>query len=139
MSSTRAAAIAQCLRQIGWSAAAAESAGRAQEHEVDSVQAEIGSLTARADSQHGSELRACDRRLVDLKACLTSQYGWDDSVAAKTDDSLWASRASEHAREVRACLGRRGVGTGACVQLYYKWIPRRALALDDSIRRAHLQ
>jgi hypothetical protein len=139
VTSTRAPAIAQCLRQIGWSAAAAESAGRAQQHEVDSVQAEIGSLTARADSQHGGELQACDRRLVDLKSCLITKYGWDEDEATKTDDSLWTSRSAEHQQEIRACLGRRGVGTGACLQLYYKWLPRRALALDDSIRRANLQ
>jgi hypothetical protein len=139
VTSTRAAAIAQCLREIGWKAAAAESAGRAQEHEVDSVKAEIGSLAARADSQHGSELQECDRRLVDLKFCLITKYGWDEDQATKTDDSVWSTRSTEHEREVRACLGRRGVGTGACLQLYYKWLPRRALALDDSIRRANLQ
>jgi hypothetical protein len=139
VTSTRAAAIAQCLREIGWRAAAAESAGRAQEHEVDSVQAEIGGLAARADSQHGGELKDCDRRLVDLKSCLITQYGWDEDLATRTDDSLWNTRSAEHQRQIRACLSRRRVGTGACLQLYYKWLPRRALALDDSIRRANLQ
>jgi hypothetical protein len=54
------------------------------------------------------------------------------------DDSVWNSRSAEHQRQIRTCLSRRRVGTGACLQLHYKWQPRRALALDDSIRRANI-
>jgi hypothetical protein len=28
---------------------------------------------------------------------------------------------------------------GACLQLYYKWSPERALAVDDSIGRARMK
>ncbi len=136
---TSAAAIAQCLREVaGWRAAAAESAGTARASELDSVQTEIGVITARADSQHQAEVRACDRVLVDLRTCLVTRYGWMEDQATAADDSVWNSRSEAHQRQIRSCLGRRGVGTGACLQLHYKWQPRRALALDDSIRRANI-
>ena len=136
---TTAAAIAQCLHdQSGWRQAAAESAGLARASELRSLQAEIGGITARADTQHRGEVRACDRVLVDLKTCLITRYGWEEDPATAADDSVWNSRSAGHQRQIRACLGRHGVGTGACLQLHYKWQPRRALALDDSIRRANL-
>jgi hypothetical protein len=136
---TSAALITRCLQKLGgWSAAKAESAGLARAGELDSVTTEIGAITARADSQHTDEVHRCDERLVDLKTCLITRFGWEEDAATRADDSLWNSRSAEHQREIRACLGRRGVGTGACLQLHYKWLPRRALALDDSIRRAHL-
>jgi hypothetical protein len=139
VSSTEAAAISTCLReQNGWRAAAAESAGLARAHELDSVRTEIGALTARADSQHLAEMQACDHLLEDFRTCLLTRYGWQEDQATRTDDSLWASRSAEHQRQIRACLGPRAIGTGACLQLHYKWSPRRALALDDSIRRANL-
>jgi len=134
-----ASAIARCLRDDnGWKQAAADSAALERIRELVSVQAEIGAITVRADSQHAGEVRACDKVLVDLKTCLTTRYGWEEDRATAADDALWAGRSAEHQRQIRACLGRRGVGTGACLQLHYKWPSRRALALDDSIRRANL-
>jgi len=131
-----ASAIAQCLHdERGWKQAAADSAAL----ELVRVQAQISALTARADSQHAGEAHACDKVLVDLKDCLITRYGWEEAHATAADDSLWASRSTEHQRQIHACLGRRGVGTGACLQLHYKWSSRRALALDDSIRRANLR
>jgi len=118
--------------------AAAESAGLVRARELDSIQTEIAALTARADSQHYDEVRACDRVLVDLKDCLITRYGWEEDRARAADDSLWNSRSADHQVQIQSCLGRRGVGTGACLQLHYKWQPRRALALDDSIRRANI-
>ena len=137
---TSANAIARCLRdESGWRQAAAESAGIARASELDTIQAQIGVITARADTQHAGEVRSCDRVLVDLKSCLITRFGWEEDRAAAVDDSVWNSRSAAHARQIRACLSRRRVGTGACLQLHYKWQPRRALALDDSIRRANLQ
>lgn len=138
-SNATAAAIARCLREeSGWKQAAAESAGAARALELDSLQRELGAITARADSQHAGEVRACDRVLVDLKTCLITKYGWEEDRATVADDSVWAARSDLHLKQIRSCLGRRGVGTGACLQLHYKWQPRRALALDDSIRRANI-
>lgn len=137
--STAPLEIAQCLQgRGGWSATAADSAANQRARELDSVRTQIAGIRARADSQHGAELRSCDQRLVDMRTCLTTRYGWEESEATAIDDSVWSSEAAEHLRQIHSCAGRRGVGTGACLQLYYKWLPRRALALDDSIRRANI-
>jgi hypothetical protein len=137
--STAPLEIAQCLQgRGGWSEAAADSAANQRARELDSVRSQIGAITAQADSQHAAEIHSCDQRLVDLKTCLITRYGWDENQATAIDDSIWNSRAPEHLSQIRNCSGRRGVGTGACLQLYYKWLPRRALALDDSIRRANI-
>ena len=138
--STAPLEIAQCLRgRGGWAEAAADSAANQRARELDSVNAQIGAIAARADSQHAAEIRACDARLVDMKSCLITRFGWDENRAAAVDDSTWNDAASEHQSQIRSCSGRRGVGTGSCLQLYYKWLPRRALALDDSIRRANIR
>jgi hypothetical protein len=137
---TTASPIARCLQtESGWKEAAADSAALDRVRELVSVQTAINAMTSRADSQHTGEVQACDRVLVDLKTCLITRHGWEEDRATAADDSLWASRAVEHQRQIRACLGRRGVGTGACLQLHYKWPSRRALTLDDSIRRANVR
>jgi hypothetical protein len=137
--STAPLEIALCLQgRGGWSESAADSAANARARELDSVKSQIGVMTAQADSQHAAEMRSCDQRLVDMKTCLITRYGWDENQATAIDDSVWNSQSTEHLRQIRSCSGRRGVGTGACLQLYYKWLPRRALALDDSIRRANI-
>lgn len=139
-SGTTALAITQCLRtEAGWPQAAAESAALARAGEIDSLEREIDAITRRSDSRYQSEVESCDKMFEDLKTCLITRYGWVEDRAAAADDSLWNSHSSEHNRQVRNCLGRRGVGTGACLQLHYKWSPRRALALDDSLRRANLR
>jgi hypothetical protein len=132
--------IAQCLQgQGGWSATAADSAANVRARELDSVKSQIGAMTERADAQHAGEVRECDRSLVDMKTCLITRFGWEEDRATAVDDSVWNGRAAEHQRQIRNCAGRRGFGTGACLQLHYKWLPRRALALDDSIRRANIR
>jgi hypothetical protein len=138
--SANPATIARCLKdQGGWSAAAADSAAAARLRELDTLNSQLGALSERADSQHAGEVRACDQRLVDLKTCLITRFGWEEDKAGVVDDSVWNSRSTEHERQIRSCAGRRGVGAGACLQLHYKWLPRRALALDDSIRRANIR
>ena len=138
--STAALEIAQCLQgRGGWSERAADSAANVRARELDSVKSQIGALAARADSQHAAELSACTERLVDMKTCLITRFGWEEDRATAIDDSVWNSQSPQHEREIRSCAGRRGVGTGACLQLHYKWLPRRALALDDSIRRASIR
>ena len=138
--SSAALEIAQCLQgQGGWSAKAADSAANIRARELDSVRSQIGAIAQRADSQHAGEVRECDRSLVDMKTCLITRFGWEEDQATAVDDSVWNSRSDEHQREIRSCAGRSGLGAGACLQLHYKWLPRRALALDDSIRRANIQ
>jgi hypothetical protein len=137
--SSAALEIAQCLQgQGGWSAKAADSAANVRARELDSVRSQIGAMAERADSQHAGEVQECDRSLVDMKTCLITRFGWEEDQATAVDDSVWNSRSAEHQREITSCAGRRGLGAGACLQLHYKWLPRRALALDDSIRRANI-
>jgi hypothetical protein len=131
--------ITQCLlREGGWSRADAEAAGRAQQHETDSVNASLAEAQAQAGAQRGQQIKDCNKQLVDFASCLVTRYGWEDGKAKAADDSVWASKSTVHAREIRSCAGRRGLGAGACLQLHYKWPPARALALDDSIRRAQM-
>jgi len=129
--------ITQCLLNLGgWSRAAAESAGAARQHELDSTNAEIAAIAARTKAERRGQVGQCDAKLVDMKDCLVNRFGWEPFSAAQADESVWVSRGKLHAREIRACGAPRS-GTGACLQLHYKWIPRRALAVDDSLRRAH--
>ena len=39
-------------------------------------------------------------------------------------------------QEIATCTRQRKMQAGSCLQLYYKWSPTRALAVDDSIRLA---
>jgi hypothetical protein len=134
-----AADISQCLQdQAGWPQARADSAGVARSRDLADETAALGMLSARADSQHTTEVQACDRVLVDMRECLTTRYGWEAARARAVDDSVWSSRANAHAQQIRACLGPHGSGTGSCLQLHYKWLPRRALAVDDSLRRLNV-
>ena len=73
-----------------------------------------------------------------MSRCLLG-FGWAEPRAKATEDSLWRGNVAKHRQEVRSCTGRKGMQPGACLQLYYKWSPERALALDDSIRRAQLR
>ena len=124
------------LDQGGWKRAAAESAGAARQHEVDSTNAQIAAIAARTETQQHGQIGLCDATLVDMKDCLVTRFGWDAYRAAVVDDSVWRTQARLHAKQLKSCGAPRS-GTGMCLQLRYKWIPRRALAIDDSLRRAH--
>src|SRR2546422_6802960 len=66
-------------------------------------------------------------------------YGWAEARAMATEDSLWRYDAANHRQQVATCTRQRKMQAGACLQLYYKWNPARALAVDDSIRRAQMR
>src|SRR2546427_8940446 len=66
-------------------------------------------------------------------------YGWAEARAMATEDSLWRYDAANHRQQVATCTRQRKMQAGACLQLYYKWNPARALAVDDSIRRAEMR
>jgi len=70
--------------------------------------------------------------------CLVG-YGWADARAAAAEDSLWRHSGSQHRQQVATCTRQRKMQAGACLQLYYKWSPARALAVDDSVRRAQMR
>src|SRR5881396_1256823 len=74
----------------------------------------------------------------DMTRCLMG-YGWAEARAMATEDSLWRHDAPTHRQEVATCIRQRKMQAGSCLQLYYKWSPGRALAVDDSIRRAQMR
>src|SRR6266566_1463154 len=95
-------------------------------------------------AKKAAEVRECSRITMDAQGaaqCLVLQYKWKQAAAltAATADSLWRHDASKHRQEVTSCTRQRKMQAGSCLQLYYKWSPERALAVDDSIRRAQMR
>ena len=132
---------AQCLvLQYRWRKAPAESAAAAYQRHEDSV------LQFRADSvwrvdaaRHVREIDQCAGDASgDVLRCLLG-FGWADRRAQATADSLWRHDAPRRREQLVTCVRQRKMQAGACLQLYYKWSPERALAVDDSIRRATLR
>jgi hypothetical protein len=132
---------AQCLvLQYRWRKAPAESAAAAYQRQVDSVLQFKADSTWRVDAaRHGQEIDRCaDDPSGDVMRCLLG-FGWADKRARATADSLWRHDAPAHREQILTCSRQRKMQAGACLQLYYKWSPERALAVDDSIRRATLR
>ena len=132
---------AQCLvLQYRWKQSAALAAATAYQQEQDSLAQVHANSAWRADAaKHVQEVRTCAADPSgEVSRCLIL-YGWADARAKATADSLWRVDAPRRREQIRSCSNRRGVGVGACLQLYYKWSPERALALDDSIRRAQMR
>jgi hypothetical protein len=132
---------AQCLvLQYKWKQAAALTAATQYQQEQDSIaQLHADSTWRAAAARHQKEIADCAKDPSgDLARCLVG-YGWAEARAAATEDSLWRHDASKHRREVADCTRQRKMQAGACLQLYHKWSPARALAVDDSIRRAQMR
>ncbi len=137
---TQANLIALCLiTDHHWPEAEANAAGRAREHEIDSLTTWHEDSLWRVDArQHRQELRQCPGRWPDMASCLQAA-GWPREQAQKTADSVWAADGPEHQRQIRACLAReRTANIAACLQLNYRWTSDRALKANDSVRyQAH--
>jgi hypothetical protein len=136
-----AAGAANCLvLQYRWKKDQALTAARRFQHEQDSTAQSTADSGWQADAaRHVKEIKQCAADPSgDVARCLLG-FGWAEARAKATDDSLWRANAAKRRQEVRSCTGRKGMQPGACLQLYYKWSPERALALDDSIRRAQLR
>jgi len=132
---------AQCLvLQYKWKQAAALTAATKYQQEQDSIAQLHADSTWRAEAaRHKREIADCVKDPSgDLARCLVG-YGWAEARAAATADSLWRHDASKHRQEVATCTRQRKMQAGSCLQLYYKWSPERALAVDDSIRRAQMR
>jgi hypothetical protein len=136
---TQADLIALCLTsEHGWKDAAADSAGRVRQRELDSTRQWQEDSMWNADSaRHKAELRQCSSG-DDVHECLLVRFGWGTDRAGRAADSLWARNAQRHARETRACASSRSA-IASCLMLNYKWSARRALATEDSIRRARMR
>ena len=132
---------AQCLvLQYKWKQAAALTAATTYQQEQDAIAQLHADSTWRAEAaRHKREITDCAKDPSgDLARCLVG-YGWAEARAAATADSLWRHDASRHRQEVATCTRQRKMQAGSCLQLYHKWSPERALAVDDSIRRAQMR
>ncbi|PYO41835.1 MAG: hypothetical protein DMD33_12670 [Gemmatimonadetes bacterium] len=132
---------AQCLvLQYKWKPAQALTAATSYQQEQDAVAQSRADSTWRADAaRHQREIGVCDKDPSgDLARCLVG-FGWADARATATADSLWQHDAPKHRQELAQCTHNRQIQVGSCLQLYYKWSPDRALAVDDSIRRAQMR
>ena len=138
---TDAKGLAQCLvLQYKWKPAPALAAATTYQQHQDSIAQSQADSSWRADAaRHKRELGVCAKDPSgDVARCLVG-FGWADARASATGDSMWRNDAGPHRQQLSACTRQRKMQAGACLQLYYKWSPERALAVDDSIRRAHLR
>ena len=132
---------AQCLvLQYKWKSPQALAAATSYQQQQDSIAQSRADSAWTADAgRHKKEMETCARDPSgDVARCLVG-FGWADARASATADSLWRHDSGEHRQQVTRCTRQRQMQAGACLQLYYKWSPERALAVDDSIRRAHLR
>jgi hypothetical protein len=129
---------AQCLElQYRWKHRQADSAATAFQRQQDSVAQLTADSAWRTDARrHQKEVEQCATDPSgEVARCLVG-FGWADARAKATGDSLWRHDAPQRRGQVQRCIGQRRMQPGACLQLYYKWSPERAMAVDDSIRRA---
>jgi hypothetical protein len=132
---------AQCLvLQYKWNQAAAVTAATTYQQEQDSIAQLHADSSWRAEAaRHKREIAECAKDPSgDVTRCLMG-YGWAEARAVVTEDSLWRYDAVNHRQQVATCTRQRKMQAGSCLQLYYKWSPTRALAVDDSIRRAQMR
>jgi hypothetical protein len=132
---------AQCLvLQYRWKKAEALTAATKYQQQQDSIaQSRADSTWLANAARHKREVADCAKDPSgDMARCLVG-YGWAEARAVATADSLWRHDSPRHRREVTECTKQRKMQAGACLQLYHKWSPARALAVDDSIRRAQMR
>jgi hypothetical protein len=133
--------ISRCLvAQFKWAPAKATEAAVARQRELDSIAAFQKDSMWQVDAKaHRQELAGCATGGGDLARCLENAHGWDAQRAGATADSLWRREAPTHRSQIQTCQRQRKSSVGSCLMLYYKWDPRRALALDDSMERAKIK
>jgi hypothetical protein len=133
--------ISNCLvAQFKWAPAKATVAGVARQRELDSIATfQKDSVWRAGEKVHRKELAGCATAGGDLARCLENTHGWEEERAVATADSLWRQEGSQHRTQIKACQRQRKSSVGSCLMLYYKWDPKRALALDDSVARAKMK
>jgi hypothetical protein len=133
--------ISACLiAQYHWREADAQTAGRVEEHALDSIAGFERDSAWHADaSKHREELGSCARGGGDVERCLEDNDGWAPERAAAAFDSLWRTETPGHRDEIRRCEAQRKTNVGSCLILYYKWDPKHALAVSDSLERAKMR
>lgn len=135
---SQAELIALCLEtDHHWADTAAQRAGRARQHELDSIAAWREDSAWNTDSTiHRADVRACSSG-DQMRECLKLK-GWPDDRATAKADSAWNRDTARHLLQVRNCTNRREGPVAACLVLWYKWNNERAMATQDSVMRARL-
>ncbi|HUK21395.1 MAG TPA: hypothetical protein VLV45_07545 [Gemmatimonadales bacterium] len=136
-----AAGISNCLMaQYRWKPDAAGAAAKARQHELDSAAAhQRDSLWTLTSAQHRRDLASCMARAGDVSRCLTDNYAWDPGRATTAFDSVWHLDGRKHQQEVAACRKQGNANPSNCLMLYYKWDPKHAIAINDSLERARIR
>ncbi len=132
---------ARCLElQYKWKAPAALAAATKYQQEQDSIAQSHADSNWRADAaRHKQETGQCAKDPSgEVARCLVG-FGWAEARAKATADSLWRLDAPARRSQLVRCTRQRQMQAGACLQLYYKGSPERALAVDDSIGRARMR
>ena len=137
--SSDADVIAVCLMtEHKWKEGPADSAGKREASRIDSMRVAQEALLWNSDSvRHKAALKAC-AKTNDVRECLLVTHGWPPDRATRAADSLWARDAQTHARQIRSCARAQGP-VASCLMLNYKWNAARAMATEDSVRRAKLR
>jgi len=140
-SSLDARGISACLvAMYRWKEAEAAVAGRVRQREVDSIaRLQRDSLWRLDAARHRQELAKCAPQGGDVARCLGDNFAWDPERATTTFDSVWHAEAPQHRGQIQRCALQRKSSVGSCLMLYYKWDPKHALALDDSLVRAKMR
>ncbi len=137
--SSDADVIAVCLMtEHKWKDGPADSAGKREAFRLDSMRAAQEAAMWNSDSvRHKAALKACNAT-NDAKECLLVRHGWPADRAARAAESVWARDAATHGRQIRSCSRSQGP-IASCLMLNYKWNAPRAMATEDSVRRARLR
>lgn len=133
--------ISRCLvSQFKWAPAKAAQAGVARQRELDSIAAFRRDSMWQADAKrHRADLADCATGGGDVARCLSDIHGWDLEHAVASADSLWREETPKHRTQIQACQRQKKSSVGSCLILYYKWTPKRAFALADSVERARMR
>ena len=136
-----AAGISGCLvARFKWKPAKATQAGISRQRELDSVAAFKRDSAWKANATaHRNEVAGCTTGGGDLARCLENAHGWDEQRAVSAADSAWRHDTPKHRTQIQACQRQRKSSVGSCLILYYKWDPKRAFALADSMERAKMR
>ena len=137
--SSDADVIAVCLMtEHKWKEGPADSAGKREGFRIDSMRVAQEAAMWNSDSvRHKAALKAC-AKTNDARECLLVRHGWPADRATRSADSLWARDAAAHGRQIRSCSRSQGP-IASCLMLNYKWNAPRAMATEDSVRRARLR
>src|ERR1043166_1774777 len=120
---------AQCLvLQHKWSQTEALTAATAYQRHQDSIaQSHADSAWLADAARHNREIADCAKDPSGDGARWLVGYGWGRPRAAPPPAWRWTPPTEKNKNAPTPCFVQRKMQPGACLQLYYKWSPERAL------------